>query len=64
MFELILFCIVLVILFGVAIWYSFHRQQIYDEIWESIRNSLSVIADCCIDVSCAVDSTDFEGERK
>lgn len=64
MVELIIFCILMVIAIGLGMWYSFHRQAVYDEIFKSIRRSLETIADCSVDVSCAVDTFDIEGEHK
>lgn len=63
MFELILFCVLLIICFGLGIWYSIHRQQVFDEMMESMKDSLSTIAECCVDVSCAVDQMDIEGGK-
>lgn len=64
MLGVIIFGVVLLAFLGVSIWYSFHRQSVYDEMMESMRSSLETIADCCVDVSCAVDTADFEGEQK
>lgn len=60
MIELAIFIVVLIIAMVVSIWYTFHRQAVYDEMMESIRQSLETIADCSVDVSVALDTLDIE----
>lgn len=64
MIEFIIFLCLLVAGIGVTLWQDAKRRKDYDEWRDSIRRSLETIADCCVDVSVAIDSLDLEGEQK
>lgn len=63
MIGLIIFCILLLGCIGVSVWYALTRQRYYDEMMQSVSNSLSWSAESLSHISMTLIDRMEEGEQ-